>query len=41
MILVNIKSNFKEQAQDWRDNWNILVNTNSQKSLLQKKMSKI
>ena len=34
ITLINIKSNLKEQAQDWRDNWSVLVNTNSQKLLL-------
>ena len=33
MILVNIKSNFKKQAQNWRENWSVLVNTDNQKSL--------
>ena len=29
MILVNIKGNLKEQAQDWKDNWSVLVNADS------------
>ena len=33
MILVDIKGNFEEQAQDWRDNWSVLVNADSQKLL--------
>ena len=32
-ILVDIKDNFEEQAQNWKDNWNVLVNTDSQKLL--------
>ena len=33
MILVNIKDNFKEQAQDQRDNQSVSVKIDSQKSL--------
>ena len=33
MMLVNIKSNFKKQAQDWRNNWSVLINMDSQKLL--------
>ena len=33
MTLVNIKSNLKEQAQDWQNNWSMLVNTDSQRLL--------
>ena len=29
IILVDIKDNFKEQAQNWRDNWNVLVKADS------------
>ena len=29
MMLINIKDNFKEQAQNWRENWSVLVNVNS------------
>jgi len=36
-ILVNIERNFKKQADNWRDNWEFIVNTDSQKSLLQKR----
>jgi len=32
-VLVNIKGNFKEQAQNWRNNWVITVPADSQKSL--------
>ena len=35
--LVNIKGNFKKQVDDQRDNWKFIVNTDSQKSLPQKK----
>ena len=40
IILVDIKSNFKEQAQDWKDNQSVSVNMDSQKSLPQKKNQK-
>ena len=33
MTLVDIKNNFKKQAQNWRENWNILVKVDSQKLL--------
>ena len=33
MMLVDIKGNLKEQAQNWRNNWSVLVNTDSQKLL--------
>ena len=33
MILINTKENLEEQAQDWRDNWSVLVNANNQKLL--------
>ena len=36
ITLVNIKGNFKEQAQDWKDNWSVLVNMDNQKSLPQR-----
>jgi len=36
-ILVNIKGNFEKQADNWRDNWEFTVNTDSQKLLLQKR----
>jgi len=39
-ILVNIKRNLKKQADDWRDNWEFIVNADSQKSLPQKKGQK-
>jgi len=32
--LVNIKGNLEKQADDWRDNWEFTVNTDSQKLLL-------
>jgi len=35
--LINIKRNFEKQADDWRDNWEFIVNADSQKSLLQRK----
>jgi len=35
--LVNIKGNLEKQANDWRDNWEFTVNTDSQKLLLQKR----
>jgi len=35
--LINIKGNFKKQADDWRDNWEFIINVNSQKLLLQKR----
>ena len=37
MTLVNIKGKFKEQAVNWKDNWHILINVNSQKLLPQRK----
>ena len=37
VILINIKRNFKKQADNWRDNWEFTVNTDSQKLLPQKK----
>jgi len=36
ITLVDIKGNFKEQAVDWRDNWQISVKVDSQKSLPQR-----
>ena len=36
MTLVNIKDNLEEQAQDWKENWSVLVNIDSQKLLLLK-----
>jgi len=33
ITLINIKDNFEKQAQNWRNNWSILVNTDSQKLL--------
>ena len=36
-ILINIKRNFKKQADDQRDNWEFIVNADSQKSLLQER----
>jgi len=36
-ILVNIKGNLEKQANNWRDNWKFTVNTDSQKSLPQRK----
>ena len=33
MTLVNIKDNFKEQTQNWRNNWSVSVNADSQKLL--------
>ena len=36
-ILVNIKGNLEKQADDWRDNWEFTVNTDSQKLLLQER----
>jgi len=36
-ILVNIKRNLEKQADDWRNNWKFTVNTDSQKSLPQKR----
>ena len=29
IILVNIKGNLEEQAQDWRNNWSVLVNVDN------------
>ena len=37
LILINIKGNLKAQAVNWRNNWQVLVNVDSQKSLPQKK----
>ena len=37
VILVNIKGNFEKQANDWRDNQKFTVNTDSQKSLPQRR----
>ena len=31
--LVNIKDNLKKQAQNWRNNWSVSVNVDSQKLL--------
>jgi len=36
-ILVNIKGNLEKQADNWRDNWEFIVNADSQKSLPQKR----
>jgi len=36
-ILVNIKGNLEKQVDNWRDNWEFIINVNSQKSLLQRK----
>ena len=36
-ILVNIKGNLKKQADDWRDNWEFIVNVDNQKLLLQRR----
>ena len=33
-ILANIKENLEKQADDWRDNWEFIVNMDSQKLLL-------
>ena len=40
MILINIKDNLEEQVQNWRDNWNVLVNADSQKLLPLKQSQK-
>ena len=37
MILVDIKKNLEEQAIDWRDNQQVLVNVDNQKLLPQKR----
>ena len=36
MMLINIKDNLKEQAQDWRENWSVSVKADSQKLLPQR-----
>jgi len=28
-ILVNIKRNFKKQADNWKDNWEFIINANN------------
>ena len=33
VILVNIKRNLEKQANNWRDNWEFIVNADSQKLL--------
>ena len=41
MTLINIKGNLEKQAKNWRNNWQVLVNVDSQKLLPQKKRPKI
>ena len=36
-ILVNIKGNLKKQADNWKNNWEFIVNADSQKLLPQEK----
>ena len=40
IILIDIKGNLEEQAQNWRENWSVTVNTDSQKLLLLKQSQK-
>ena len=39
-VLINIKGNLKKQTQNWRENWNILVPADNQKTLLLEKSHK-